>query len=150
MRRFKPFTPNYEKKAKRVDYWYSMMSELAYINWLTVDLKEKYGRMDATMFRGDEHHLVTETMEDYEAMSEERCMYCNRHCKQHRTHEDSWIIHLCLPCLIGDKITILLEKIIRWWEEIEGPHKWLWLALWMEVLMVWLWLYVEIYILSVS
>ena len=32
MKRFKPFTPNYEKKAKRTDYWYSMMSELAYIN----------------------------------------------------------------------------------------------------------------------
>lgn len=150
MKRFKPFTPNYEKKAKRVDYWYSMMSELAYINWLTVDLKEKYGRMDATMFRGDEHHLVTETMEDYEAMSEERCMYCNKYCKQYRTHEDSWTIHLCLPCLIWDKITILLEKIICWWKEIEGPHKWLWLALWIEVLMVLLWLYVEIYILSVS
>lgn len=88
MRRFKPFTPNYEKKAKRVDYWYSMMSELAYINWLTVDLKEKYWRMDATL-SGNASELLEETMEDYEALSEESCMYCNRHCKQYWTHEDS-------------------------------------------------------------
>lgn len=124
MKRFKPFAPNYEKKAKRTDYWYSMMSELAYINWLTVDLKEKYGRMDATMFRGDEHHLVTETMEDYEALSKESCMYCNRHCKQYWTHEDSWLIHLCLPCLIGDKITILLERIIRRWRKRNDRSDW--------------------------
>ena len=150
MKRFKPFTPKFFKKEERCCYWYSKMKKLAEINKLSVDLKEKYGRMDATMYWWDEHHLVTETMEDYEALSEESCMYCNKHCKQYWTHEDSWTIHLCLPCLIWDKITILLEKIICWWKEIEGPHKWLWLALWIEVLMVLLWLYVEIYILSVS
>lgn len=69
------------------------------------------------MFRGEAHHLVAETMADYEQMSEDSCMYCNRHCKQYWAHEDSWIIHLCLPCLIGDKITILLERIIRRWEK---------------------------------
>lgn len=124
MKRFKPFTPNFFKKEWRCIFWYTRMSELARINWLTVDLKEKYGRMDATMFRGDEHHLVTETMEDYEALSEESCMYCNRRCKQYWTHEDSWVIHLCLPCLIGDKITILLEKIIRRWKERNDRSGW--------------------------
>lgn len=121
MRRFKPFTPPFFKKEERCIYWYHKMNELAEINGLRVDLKEKYGRMDATMYWWDGHHLVAETMEDYEALSEESCMYCNRHCKQHWTHEDSWVIHLCLPCLIGDKITILLERIIRRWrKQING------------------------------
>ena len=124
MKRFKPFTPSYNKKETRGNYRYNTMKELAEINWLTVDLKEKYGRIDATMFRGDEHHLVTETMEDYEALSEESCMYCNRHCKQYWTHEDSWVIHLCLPCLIGDKVTILLERIIRRWEKRNDKSGW--------------------------
>ena len=124
MKRFKPFTTPFLKKKERTNYWRRTMRELAVINWLEVSLKEKYGRMDATMFRGDEHHLVTETMEDYEAMSEESCMYCNRHCKQHWTHEDSWLIHLCLPCLIGDKITILLERIITRWRKRNDKSDW--------------------------
>jgi len=114
MRRFKPFTPSVDKKAKWYDYRYNTMKELAEINWGTVDLKEKYWRMDATL-DSNASELLEETMEDYEAISEESCMYCNRHCKQYWTHEDSWVIHLCLPCLIGDKITILLEKIIKRW-----------------------------------
>lgn len=118
MKRFKPFTPSYEKKTKWTDYWYNIMKELAEINWQKVDLKEKYGRMDATMYWDDERrYLLTETMEDYEAMSENSCMYCNRYCKQYWTHEDSRTIHLCLPCLILDKVTILLEKIITWRKE---------------------------------
>lgn len=149
MKRFKPFTPSINKKRERYDYRENKMRTYAKINWKSVYLKEKYGRVDASVENWGTH-LFMETMLDYERMSEDSCMYCNKYCKQHRTHEDSWTIHLCLPCLIWDKITILLEKIIRWWEEIEGPHKWLWLALWMEVLVVWLWLYVEIYILSVS
>lgn len=59
-------------------------------------------------------NILYETMEDYEQMSEDCCMYCNKYCKQHWTHLDKWIIHLCLPCLIWDKITILLEHIIKW------------------------------------
>ena len=85
------------------------MEELAAINWEYVYVKEKYGRMDYS-FMWWVSQILEETMEDYEALSEESCMYCNRHCKQYWTHEDSWLIHLCLPCLIGDKITILLEK----------------------------------------
>ena len=119
MKRFKPFTPDYKKKTKWSEYRYNTMTELAKINWQKVDLKEKYGRMDATMYwNGDRWFLLTETMEDYEAMSENSCMYCNKYCKQHWTHEDGWMIHLCLPCLIWDKITILLEKIIKWLEKI--------------------------------
>ena len=117
MKFFKPFTPKFNKKEERCCYWYHTMKELAEINWQKVDLKEKYGRMDATMYWDDERRcLLTETMEDYEAMSENSCMYCNRYCKQYWTHEDSWLIHLCLPCLIWDKITILLERIITWWK----------------------------------
>lgn len=119
MKRFKPFTPSYKKKTKWADFRYDTMTELAEINWQKVDLKEKYGRMDATMYRADDRrYLLTETMEDYEAMSENSCMYCNKYCKQYWTHEDSWLIHLCLPCLIGDKITILLERIIRRWRKL--------------------------------
>ena len=116
MKLFKPFTPAYDKKTIRADFRYNRMRELAEINWETVDLKEKYGRMDASYSWYSE--ILEETMDDYEAMSEESCMYCNRHCKQHWTHEDSWLIHLCLPCLIGDKITILLERIIRRWRKL--------------------------------
>ena len=119
MKRFKPFTPAYDKKTKWADYRYNTMKELAEINWETVDLKEKYWRMDASY--NWYPMLLEETMDDYEAISEESCMYCNKHCKQYWTHEDSWLIHLCLPCLIGDKITILLERIIRRWRrQING------------------------------
>ena len=123
MKRFKPFTLSYEKKTKWADYRYYKMKELAEINWETVDLKEKYWRMDATL-SGNASELLEETMEDYEALSEESCMYCNRHCKQYWTHEDSWLIHLCLPCLIGDKITILLEKIITRWRKRNDKSGW--------------------------
>jgi len=123
MKRFKPFTPSVDKKAKWVDYRYNTMKELAEINWGTVDLKEKYWRMDATL-DSNASELLEETMEDYEAISEESCMYCNRHCKQYWTHEDSWVIHLCLPCLIGDKITILLEKIITRWRKRNDRSGW--------------------------
>ena len=116
MKRFKPFTPPFDKKTIRADFRYNRMKELAEINWETVDLKEKYGRMDATFSWYSE--LLEETMEDYEAMSEHSCMYCNKYCKQYWTHEDSWVIHLCLPCLIGDKVTILLERIIRRWRKL--------------------------------
>ena len=123
MKRFKPFTLSYEKKTKWADYRYYKMKELAEINWETVDLKEKYWRMDATL-SGNASELLEETMEDYEALSEESCMYCNRHCKQYWTHEDSWLIHLCLPCLIGDKITILLERIITRWRKRNDKSDW--------------------------
>lgn len=124
MKRFKPFTPSYNKKHKRVSFRQDKMEELAEINWETVDLKEKYWRMDASYSWYS--MLLEETMDDYEALSEESCMYCNKHCKQHWTHEDSWMIHLCLPCLIGDKITILLERIIRRWKGlINGWKGWL-------------------------
>ena len=120
MKRFKPFTPAYDKKTIRADFRYNRMHELAEINWESVYLKEKYWRMDFS-FYGWASDILYETMEDYEAMSEDSCMYCNKRCKQHWTHEDSWLIHLCLPCLIGDKITILLEKIIRRWRmQING------------------------------
>ena len=32
MKRFKPFTPTYDKKTKWTDYWYNTMKELAEIN----------------------------------------------------------------------------------------------------------------------
>ena len=117
MKRFKPCTPAYNKKEKRSDFRYNRMHELAEINWETVDLKEKYGRMDYNFFWWVSE-LLEETMDDYERMSEESCMYCNKYCKQHWTHETGWLIHLCLPCLIGDKITILLERIIRRWRKL--------------------------------
>lgn len=124
MKRFKPFTPSYDKTAGWADYWYNTMKELARINWKEVDLKEKYWRMDASYSWYS--ICLEETMDDYESLSEESCMYCNKHCKQYWTHEDSWLIHLCLPCLIGDKITILLEKIIRRWRGlINGWRGWL-------------------------
>lgn len=113
MKRFKPFTPPYDKKTIWTNYRYEKMKKLAEINWEEVYLKEKYGRMDFS-FNGGASDILYETMEDYEAMSEESCMYCNKHCKQHWTHEDSWLIHLCLPCLIWDKITIILERITDW------------------------------------
>ena len=122
MKRFKPFTPSYNKKAERSAYWYHTMTELAEINWETVDLKEKYWRMDASY--SGYSTILEETMDDYEALSEESCMYCNKHCKQYWTHEDSWLIHLCLPCLIGDKITILLERIIRRWRKRNDKSDW--------------------------
>ena len=123
MKRFKPFTLNYEKKSKWTNFREHKMGELAEINWHTVYLKEKYGRMDFSFYEGP-GDLLYETMEDYEVLSEESCMYCNRHCKQYRTHEDSWLIHLCLPCLIGDKITILLEKIITRWRKRNDRSGW--------------------------
>lgn len=123
MKRFKPFTPPSVKKSKWANYWDKTMKELAHINWRWVITKEKYWRMDATLEWGS-GPILEETMEDYEAISEESCMYCNRHCKQYWTHEDSWVIHLCLPCLIGDKITILLEKIITRWKERNNRSGW--------------------------
>lgn len=123
MKRFKPFTPPFFKKEARCCYRYSKMKRLAEINWEAVDLKEKYWRMDFHFYEVTSDVLY-ETMEDYEALSEESCMYCNRHCKQYWTHEDSWVIHLCLPCLIGDKITILLERIIRRWRKRNDKSDW--------------------------
>lgn len=117
MKRFKPFTPPSIKKSKWSNYWDKRMKELAHINWRWVITKEKYWRMDASLEWGS-GPILEETMEDYEALSEESCMYCNRHCKQYWTHEDSWAIHLCLPCLIGDKVTILLERIIKQWDNL--------------------------------
>lgn len=131
MRWFKPFTLDFYKTSGWADYWYNTMKELAKINWKGVDLKEKYWRMDASYSWYSES--LEETMDDYEAMSECSCMYCNRYTWakktlmwQYRTHEDKWMIHLCLPCLIGDKITILLERIIiRWRNLISGWRGWL-------------------------
>lgn len=123
MKRFKPFTPNYRKKYKWTSFREHKMEELAEINWEYVYVKEKYGRMDYS-FMWWVSQILEETMDDYEALSEESCMYCNRHCKQYWTHEDSWVIHLCLPCLIGDKITILLEKIITRWRKRNDRSDW--------------------------
>ena len=123
MKRFKPFTPSYDKKEIRAEFRYNRMKELAEINWDTVDLKEKYGRMDYN-FLWWVSELLEETMDDYERLSEESCMYCNKYCKQHWTHETGWLIHLCLPCLIGDKITILLEKIITRWRKRNDQSGW--------------------------
>ena len=94
--------------------------------------------------------ILEETMDDYEALSEESCMYCNKHCKQYWTHEDSRLIHLCLPCLILDKVTILLEKIVTWRNKPKTTLEWMQIALVLEVVVICLWLYIEIYILSVS
>lgn len=113
MKRFKPFTPPYNKKTIWADYRYNKMKELAEINGKQISLKEKYGRMDWNILDWCSDILL-ETMLDYENMSEDHCMYCNSNSKQYRTHEDSWLIHLCLPCLIWDKITIMLERIINW------------------------------------
>ena len=49
------------------------MHTLAEINWETVDLKEKYGRMDYSMLSGNSK-VLEETMDDYERMSEDSCM----------------------------------------------------------------------------
>ena len=131
MKWFKPFTPSYDKTTEWANYWYDTMKELAEINWKEVDLKEKYWRMDASYSWYS--ICLEETMDDYEAMSECSCMYCNKYTGakktlmwQYWTHEDSWMIHLCLPCLIGDKVTILLENIIRRWKGlINGWRGWL-------------------------
>lgn len=123
MKRFKPFTPSHRKKHKWANFREHRMEELAEINWEYVYVKEKYGRMDYS-FMWWVSNILEETMNDYEILSEESCMYCNRHCKQYWTHEDSWLIHLCLPCLIGDKITILLEKIITRWKERNDRSGW--------------------------
>ncbi len=123
MKRFKPFTPSVDKKAKWYDYRENKMRTYAKINWKSVYLKEKYGRVDASVENWGTH-LFMETMLDYETMSEGHCMYCNANAKQYWTHEDSWVIHLCLPCLIGDKITILLEKIITRWRKRNDRSGW--------------------------
>ena len=123
MKRFKPFTPSYNKKYKWTSFREHRMNELAEINWENVSLKEKYWRMDFHFYEVVSD-ILYETMEDYEAISEESCMYCNRHCKQYWTHEDSWAVHLCLPCLIGDKVTILLERIIRRWRKRNDKSDW--------------------------
>lgn len=118
MKRFKPFTYNCDKCTWWYRYWENKMRTYAKENWKTVYLKEKYGRVDSEVCEWGPHQFM-QTMLDYERMSEDSCMYCNKHCTQHWTHEDGWVIHLCLPCLIGDKITILLEKIIRFWRKIK-------------------------------
>lgn len=115
MKFFKPFTPSYKKKENWYKYWDARIKNYAYINDKKVNTKEKYGRVDTEVLEWWEN-LFMETLSDYEDMSENSCMYCNTMCKQYWTHEDSWLIHLCLPCLILDKVTILLEKIITWWE----------------------------------
>ena len=46
MKRFKPFTPAYDKKTKRSDYWYNQMYQYARSIKKDIYLKEKYGRMD--------------------------------------------------------------------------------------------------------
>lgn len=114
MKRFKPFTPHYDKKKVRTEFRYNRMKELAEINWDQVGVKEKYGRMDYSLLSGDSD-LLEETMDDYERMSEESCMYCNKHRKQFWTRRWGRLIHLCLPCYVWDKITNLLEKIIKRW-----------------------------------
>lgn len=123
MKRFKPFTPSIDKKSKWYDYRENRMRTYAKINWKSVYLKEKYGRVDASVENWGTH-LFMETMLDYETMSEGHCMYCNANAKQYWTHEDSWVIHLCLPCLIGDKVTILLERIIRRWRKRNDKSDW--------------------------
>lgn len=149
MKRFKPFTPSIDKKEERYDYRKNKMRTYAEINWKSVYLKEKYGRVDAEVHEWGTH-LFMETMLDYEALSEESCMYCNKHCKQYWTHEDSWIIHLCLPCLIGDKITILLEKIIRRRRKPKSIVERLIIVLISELLLLCVWWYIEIYFVTVS
>lgn len=148
MKRYKPFTHPIDKKKERSEYRWNKMNNLAEINWKTVDLKEKYWRMDASY--SGYSTVLEETMDDYEALSEESCMYCNRHCKQYRTHEDSWAIHLCLPCLIGDKITILLEKIIRRRRKPKSIVERLIIVLISELLLLCVWWYIEIYFVTVS
>ena len=125
------------------------MHTLAEINWETVDLKEKYGRMDYSLLSGNSK-VLEETMDDYERMSEDSCMYCNKRCNQYWTHETGWLIHLCLPCLIGDKITILLEKIIRRWRKPKSIVERLIIVLISELLLLCVWLYIEIYFVTVS
>ena len=122
MKFYKPFTPRYCKKEERAHFRYYKMRDLAEINWKTVDLKEKYGRMDASYSWYSE--LLEETMDDYEKLSEESCQYCNKHCKQFWTRRWGWLIHLCLPCYVLDWITNLLEKIIRRWRERNDRIGW--------------------------
>lgn len=122
MKRFKPFTPDYDKKTKRAGYRYKRMKELAKINWEEVYLKEKFWRMDYTFMKWVSN-ILDETMQDYEMLSEESCMYCNKLTCQFWTHKNTWLIHLCLPCLIGDKITILLEKISKWTSKLSKGSK---------------------------
>lgn len=123
MKRFKPFTPHYDKKKVRTEFRYNRMKELAEINWDQVGVKEKYGRMDY-FFPGAVSELLEETMNDYERLSEESCMYCNKHCKQFWTRRWGWLIHLCLPCYVLDKITNLLEKIIHRWRKRNDRSGW--------------------------
>lgn len=152
MKRFKPFTQSCLKKWKWSEYRDNRMRTYATINWKWVSLKEKYGRMDVSVLAWGDDYLFMETMEDYEALSEECCMYCNKHCKQYWTHENSWIIHLCLLCLIGDKVTILLERIITRWrkERREGCMRYLIYICIIEVILFCGWIYYEIYFLTVS
>ena len=104
--------------------------------------------MDATY--NFDSNILEETIDDYEKMSEDSCMYCNKYCKQYWTHEDSWVIHLCLPCLIGDKITILLEKIVRRRRKPKSIVERLIIVLISELLLLCVWWYIEIYFVTVS
>ncbi len=123
MKRYKPFTHPIDKKKEWSEYRWNKMNNLAEINWDTVNLKEKYGRMDYELApRASE--LLEETMNDYEKLSEESCMYCNKHCKQFWTRRWGRLIHLCLPCYVWDKITILLEKIITRWKKRNDRSGW--------------------------
>ena len=110
MKRFKPFTPAYDKKTKRSDYWYNQMYQYARSIKKDIYLKEKYGRMDWSLYNWCSEEELDKLL-DLEMMSEAHCMYCNSNSKQYWTHDDSRLIHLCLPCLIWDKFTILLEKL---------------------------------------
>ena len=117
MKFFKPFTPQYDKKTMRTDYRYEKMFKYARRIKKGISLKEKYWRMDASFYDWCSEKQL-DNMLAMEEESECHCMYCNKKRKQIWTHEDSWVIHLCIPCLILDKITILLERIIKWLEKI--------------------------------
>lgn len=117
MKFFKPFTPPYDKKTIRADYRYDKMFKYARRIKKGISLKEKYWRMDASFYDICSEKQLNKMLA-MEEESENCCMYCNRKCKQIWTHEDSWVIHLCISCLILDKITILLERIIKWFEDI--------------------------------
>lgn len=149
MKFYKPFTHPIDKKKEWSEYRWNKMNNLAEINWNTVSLKEKYGRMDYNFFWWVSE-LLEETMDDYERMSEESCMYCNKYRKQYWTHKDSWLIHLCLPCLILDKVTILLEKIITWRRWLDEIFRRMITILCIEIILFIIWWDIEIYLLTVS
>lgn len=111
MKLFKPFTPSYKKKAQWTEYRSNKISKLAEMNWRSIYVKEKWGRIDWT-FDGWVSDILLETELGYEWMSEEHCMYCNRKSKQFWIENNWWIIHLCLPCLIWNCVIKFIEKIL--------------------------------------